>query len=61
MNSSQQSPATTHSSSCEPANDAGRGSFDDENEIPLGCECANPALQIERWGQEAPPASPQSC
>ena len=19
----------------------------------LGCECANPALQIERWGQEA--------
>jgi hypothetical protein len=25
--------------------------FDDD--VPLGCECANPALQIERWGQEA--------
>lgn len=24
------------------------------DDVPLGCECANPALQIERWGQEAP-------
>jgi hypothetical protein len=24
-----------------------------EDEIPLGWECANPALQIERWGMEA--------
>jgi hypothetical protein len=22
----------------------------DEDEVPLGWECANPALQIERWG-----------
>ena len=22
----------------------------------LGCECADPSLQIERWGQEAPAA-----
>ena len=61
MNGSQQSPATTHPSYCEPANDAARWFFEGENEIPLGWECANPALQIERWGQEAPPASPQSC
>lgn len=25
----------------------------DELEIALGCECADPALQIERWLQEA--------
>lgn len=24
----------------------------DDDDIVLGCECANPALQIERWGQE---------
>lgn len=24
-----------------------------ENDLALGCECANPALQIERWGQES--------
>lgn len=23
-----------------------------DDDIALGCECANPALQIERWGQE---------
>lgn len=26
----------------------------DDDEVVLGCECANPALQIERWAQEAP-------
>lgn len=25
-----------------------------DEDIALGCECADPALQIERWGQEAP-------
>ncbi len=25
-----------------------------DEEIPLGWECANPALQIERWGLEEP-------
>ena len=29
------------------------GYFDDD--VALGCESADPALQIERWGQEAPP------
>jgi hypothetical protein len=24
----------------------------DDDDVMLGCECANPALQIERWGQE---------
>jgi hypothetical protein len=24
-----------------------------EEDIALGCECADPTLQIERWGQEA--------
>jgi hypothetical protein len=26
-----------------------------DDDIALGCECANPALQIERWGQESLP------
>lgn len=25
----------------------------DEGDVALGCECADPALQIERWAQEA--------
>lgn len=25
---------------------------DDDEDLMLGCECANPALQIERWGQD---------
>ena len=61
MNSSQQSQASTSSNPREPGDDAGRWSIEDENEIPLGCECANPALQIERWGQEAPSGPPQTC
>lgn len=24
----------------------------DDADFALGCECANPALQIEQWGQE---------
>ncbi len=30
-----------------------------DEDIALGCECADPALQIERWGQEAAPILPQ--
>lgn len=26
------------------------GNAPDEDEVPLGWECAAPALQIERWG-----------
>jgi hypothetical protein len=25
----------------------------DEEDFAIGCECANPALQIETWGREA--------
>jgi hypothetical protein len=27
-------------------------SFDDDEELALGCECANPALQIDSWVEE---------
>jgi len=26
-----------------------------DDDLALGCECADPALQIERWGQETLP------
>jgi hypothetical protein len=26
-----------------------------DDDVALGCECADPALQIERWGQEIQP------
>jgi hypothetical protein len=32
--------------------EAAASSFDDLD-YALGCECADPSLQIERWGQEA--------
>jgi hypothetical protein len=57
MNSPQQSLASTHSPAFEPG-DAGRWLLDDD--IPLGCECANPALQIERWSQETPASLPDT-
>jgi hypothetical protein len=30
----------------------------DDIDYALGCECADPALQIERWGQEASATDP---
>ena len=30
-----------------------------DDDLALGCECADPSLQIERWGQEVQPF-PQS-
>ena len=29
----------------------------EESDYPLGCECANPALQIAWWGEEARPSA----
>lgn len=29
----------------------------DQDDLALGCECADPTLQIERWQQEAPQLS----
>ena len=25
-----------------------------DDDLALGCECANPSLQIERWGEDEP-------
>jgi hypothetical protein len=52
MNSSPQSPSLT----APPAGQADYGSlrsFIDED-MALGCECADPALQIDGWHEEAP-------
>ena len=49
---SQLQPAPAHPTAPAAAADASaRWSIDDD--VALGCECANPALQIERWGEEA--------
>ena len=31
-----------------------------DEDVALGCECADPALQIERWGQEVATLEPGS-
>ncbi len=36
-----------------PGLDASAHSGFDDSDFALGCECADPALQIERWMQEA--------
>ena len=40
----------------QPSNRSGaaveRAPMSDEDDVALGWECANPALQIERWGQD---------
>jgi hypothetical protein len=59
MDSSQQSLATSNPSAYAPGKDACQWSIEDE--IPLGCECANPALQIERWRQEVPSGVHEPC
>lgn len=49
-------PRTDNSPLAMPANtiEASARWLDDADDAMLGCECANPALQIERWDQEAP-------
>lgn len=32
----------------------------DDSDYALGCECADPSLQIERWMQEARPGTDPS-
>jgi hypothetical protein len=45
-----------HSSRTEPAALAGAAHWlEIDDDVALGCECADPALQIERWGQEVQP------
>ena len=35
--------------------DTAGGRLSDKDDMALGCECADPSLQIERWLQEAVP------
>ena len=43
---------STPSDAAMPVSMAALPAFDDLD-YALGCECADPSLQIERWGQEA--------
>jgi hypothetical protein len=49
---SQPNPASASAQSMLPAESAWSSAMDD---VALGCECADPALQIAMWGQEAEP------
>jgi len=60
MNNSQQAAMSTTSPGLGAADDA-RPQWCGDDDVVLGCECANPALQIERWGQEAPALMQQPC
>lgn len=59
MNSSLLSLLSVVPSNPHPGAESTEGRFA-EDDIPLGCECANPALQIERWGQEIPGSTQHS-
>jgi hypothetical protein len=50
MNSPQQSLASFSTGSSQGLEHL-RSSLDED--VALGCECADPALQIDRWGAEA--------
>lgn len=51
-------PSMPSSAAMPMALDASASSEDFD--FALGCECADPALQIERWGQEAIGGSAES-
>ena len=52
MNNSQQVfTATTMAG--RPGSEEHFAQWQMDDDVALGCECADPALQIERWGQEA--------
>jgi hypothetical protein len=50
MNSPQQSLASVSTGSPYRGDDLRASAAED---VPLGCECADPALQIDCWGAEA--------
>ena len=54
MASIEQSPASAAPNRLPPGS-LMPPAWTDDDDLALGCECANPALQIERWGQEDPP------
>jgi hypothetical protein len=45
--------STTQSAAAMPVMMDSFASGFDDSDYALGCECADPSLQIERWGQEA--------
>jgi hypothetical protein len=51
----QQYPAAPSTAPMSPAamEAAASAAFAQDNDVPLGWECADPSLQIERWRQEA--------
>lgn len=51
MNNSQQS--FTARTMAGPQGEDNFAQWHMDDDVALGCECADPALQIERWGQEA--------
>lgn len=60
MNNSQQS-FTARTLAGRQGGDENFAQWQMDDDVALGCECADPALQIERWGQEAAPLpAPQS-
>lgn len=54
-----QSSEPASSAAMPPMLEAAAPRFEDAD-YALGCECANPALQIERWLQEAGDAGDQA-
>ena len=59
MNELQQ-PLPPHRLSRTGTSAADTASSSQDDDIALGCECADPALQIERWAQEGAPQAWQS-
>lgn len=51
MSSSSQTAPAPDSASTHAQSGAANWS-DDGDDVALGCECADPALQIDRWDQE---------
>jgi hypothetical protein len=60
MNSSQRATTVTTVPGAEVRDQPLAAWLADDDEA-LGCECANPALQIERWGAEAPAPVRMAC
>ena len=46
-------PSTQSTAAMAPMMDASASPAFEDFDFALGCECADPSLQIERWGQEA--------
>ena len=42
----------THAATTSVALAEAAARWDEEPDFALGCECADPSLQIEQWGQE---------